>query len=318
MAPPAAPRMDQAPTPQPTLVLACELGVTTWKRGSTTAAAPRPRERRLPAGALHGLSEESARAQPRCGCPHDTRVVSGAAAGREGVWLPRGLVASGGEPRVVDAASRAVHRRHRRAKPARRDVPTWRPRWRRHGAGERTVWRGVRVPRSADEDRRPRHRARLTPTRARWRVIKRLKGRRAGCGVRRARPGEVAAPRALARPAHGGAASGSHPQGPRGRRGGVEGHVRRAGAGVGRAGRGRGSGREPLMRRGCPPRGLTGASRACRRGCAAKGCRHGEQGVGAGEPSASRSHQPTSQAHGITTEVRGRGRHPSGKAPTRA
>jgi hypothetical protein len=76
MATPAATRTDQATTPRPTLFLAFELGVTTWKLGFTTGAAPRPRERTRPAGAIHLLQEESARATQRCGLPHDTRVVS--------------------------------------------------------------------------------------------------------------------------------------------------------------------------------------------------------------------------------------------------
>jgi hypothetical protein len=58
---------DQATPPRPTLCLAFELGVTTWTRGFTTGAAPRPRERTRPAGALQVLQEEIARAKPRCG-----------------------------------------------------------------------------------------------------------------------------------------------------------------------------------------------------------------------------------------------------------
>jgi hypothetical protein len=67
MAPPTATYKDQATTPRPTLFLAFDLGITTWKLGVTTGAAPRPRERRMPAGALHVLHEESARATPRFG-----------------------------------------------------------------------------------------------------------------------------------------------------------------------------------------------------------------------------------------------------------
>ena len=64
---PAATRMDQATTHQPTLFLAFELSVNTWKLGFTTGAAQRPRERSMPAGALHVLHEELARAKQRFG-----------------------------------------------------------------------------------------------------------------------------------------------------------------------------------------------------------------------------------------------------------
>jgi hypothetical protein len=76
MATPAATCTAQATSQQPTLFLAFELGVTTWKLGFTTGAAPRPRERPRPAGASPLRQEESARATQRCGLPHDTRVVS--------------------------------------------------------------------------------------------------------------------------------------------------------------------------------------------------------------------------------------------------
>ena len=62
MAPPAATRADQGTTHRPTLFLACELGVTTWKLGFTTGMAQRPRERMLAAGDIRGLEEEMTRA----------------------------------------------------------------------------------------------------------------------------------------------------------------------------------------------------------------------------------------------------------------
>jgi transposase len=89
MAPPAATCKDQAMPQQPTLCLAFELGVTTWRLGVTTGAAPQPRERTMPAGAIPVLPEEMARAQQRFGLSHDTRVVSCYEAGREGFWLHR-------------------------------------------------------------------------------------------------------------------------------------------------------------------------------------------------------------------------------------
>jgi transposase len=199
MATPVGPRKDQATPPPPPLVLAFALGGNTWKRGFTTGAAQRPRARRLPAGAIGVLQAAIARAKQRLGLPHDARVVSGDEAGRDGVWLPRCLVASGVESLVVASASSAVHRRHRRAKTERLGVHTWLTMLLRHVAGERKVCRVVRGPRSADEDRRQLHRDLRTTERDRARVLNRMKGLLAGWGRRLARQGEVAAPRDQAR-----------------------------------------------------------------------------------------------------------------------
>jgi hypothetical protein len=50
MATTAMTRVNQATACLPTLCLAFELGVNTWKLGFTTGAAQRPRERHVPAG----------------------------------------------------------------------------------------------------------------------------------------------------------------------------------------------------------------------------------------------------------------------------
>jgi hypothetical protein len=76
MATPAATRMDQAATHQPTLFLAFELGASTWKLGFTTGTAQRLRERRMPAAAVHVLHEEIPQAKQRFGLPEDAHVVS--------------------------------------------------------------------------------------------------------------------------------------------------------------------------------------------------------------------------------------------------
>jgi transposase len=175
--------MDQAPTPQPTLFLALELGVHTWKLGFTTGVAQRPRERTMPAGDVPGLGEEIARAKRRVGWPEDARVVSGDEAGRDGFWLHRCRVASGVENLVVDSASIEVNRRHRRAKTDRLDVPKRLTMLVRHVAGEARGWSMVRVPSVAAEDRRQLHRAWATATRDRTRVINRRKGLLAAQGL---------------------------------------------------------------------------------------------------------------------------------------
>jgi hypothetical protein len=63
----AATHIDRHPSPRPTLFLAFELGVHTWKLGFTTGVAQRPRERTMRARDVHGLDEEITRAKRRFG-----------------------------------------------------------------------------------------------------------------------------------------------------------------------------------------------------------------------------------------------------------
>jgi transposase len=200
MAPTATTRGKQATACTPTLFLAFELGVPTWQLGGTTGAAPRPRERHVPAGDGHTVLEERRRAQSRLGLPEEARGVSGDAAGREGFGLHRCLRSQGVENAVVDSASIAVHRRYRRATTDRLDVPKVLTRRRRHTAGAQKVWSVVRVPSGVADDRRPRHRELLTPQRARTRVLHRSTGLLAGYGMRRAVQGDGATPRDAGRP----------------------------------------------------------------------------------------------------------------------
>jgi transposase len=183
MATPAATRTGQATPHRPTLFLAFELGVTTWKLGFTTGMAQRPRERTIRAGDVHGLGEEMTQAKRRLGLPDDARVVSCYEAGRDGFWLHRCLVAQGVENVVVDSSSIEVNRRHRRAKTDRLDVHKLLTMLLRYVAGEERVWSIVRVPRMEEEDRRQLHRALATTKRDRTRVINRIKGRLASQGL---------------------------------------------------------------------------------------------------------------------------------------
>jgi transposase len=191
MATTATIRVDQQTAFTPTLFLACELGVNKWQLGCTTGAAQRPRERQVPAGDGQTVLEERRRATSRFGLPAEARVVRGYAAGRDGWWLHRFFVSHGVEHSVVDSASIEVHRRSRRAKPDRLDVPKLLTMLRRHAAGEKQVGSVVRVPSVVEEDRRQLHRDLLPPKRERTRVSNRLKGLLAGSGMRMVLQGEV-------------------------------------------------------------------------------------------------------------------------------
>jgi transposase len=84
-----------------------------------------------------------------------------------------------------------VHRRYRRAQTDRLDVPKLLTMLLRHAAGEKKVWRVVRVPSVAEGDRRQWHRELVTTKRDRTRVIKRIKGLLAGGGMRLGLHGDV-------------------------------------------------------------------------------------------------------------------------------
>jgi transposase len=161
---------------RPALFLAFAWGAHQWQLGFTTGAAQRPRERHVPARHSEAVREESRTAQERFGLPADAPVISGDEAGRAGCWLHRWRGTQGGDHGVVDSSSLAGKRRHRRAKPDRREGQTWLTMLLRHVAGERPVGRIVRVPRGEAADRRQWHRAFTTATRERTRVINRLKG----------------------------------------------------------------------------------------------------------------------------------------------
>jgi transposase len=102
------------------------------------------------------------------------------------------LISQGVENAVVDSASIEVNRRYRRAKTDRLDVHKLLTMLLRHTAGEKKVWSVVRVPSVVDEDRRQLHRELLTTKRDRTRVINRIKGLLAGCGIRIGVQGDVA------------------------------------------------------------------------------------------------------------------------------
>jgi transposase len=61
----------------------------------------------------------------------------------------------------------------------------------RHAAGAKKVWRVVRVPSVAAEDRRQLHRELWTTKRDRTRVLNRIKGLLTGCGMRLGLQGDV-------------------------------------------------------------------------------------------------------------------------------
>ena len=146
----------------PRLHLAFELGWNEWKLAFTIGHGQAARLRTIGARTLPLLLKEIANAKRRFGLSEETEVVSCYEAGRDGFWLHRWLTDQGIANVVVDSASIEVSRRKRRAKSDHLDAAKLVSMLLRYHAGETKVWSVVKVPDTADEDRRQLHRELIT------------------------------------------------------------------------------------------------------------------------------------------------------------
>src|SRR4051812_49574169 len=168
-----------------TLFAALELSRKSWLVATNAPGEEKVSKRTIAAGdgralldLLAGLREKAER---RAGLP--VRVVVIQEAGLDGFWLHRLLEANGIESHVVDPASIAVDRRHRRAETDAidgeklvRTLMAW-------ARGERRVCSMVRPPSPEEEDRRRLTRERGTLLEERARHTNRIRGLLAGQGV---------------------------------------------------------------------------------------------------------------------------------------
>lgn len=134
------------------------------------------------AGLLDLLARSRAKAEQRSGAPVVVMVIQ--EAGLDGFWIHRLLGANGIESHVVDAASIAVDRRHRRAKTDAIDGETLLRALMAWARGERRVCSMVRVPSPEEEDRRRLTRERGTLLKERIQHTNRIKGLLSGQGIR--------------------------------------------------------------------------------------------------------------------------------------
>ena len=165
------------------LYVAFELGERKWKIACTTGAGQAPRIRQLDARDLVRLDEEIRLAKLRFNVATGAPVYTCYEAGREGFWLHRALMARGLVNTLVDSSSIEVNRRARRAKSDKLDAVKLVTMLIRHQGGERRVWKVVRVPTPAEEDRRQLHRELAVLKRDRSAVIIRVKSLLATQGV---------------------------------------------------------------------------------------------------------------------------------------
>ena len=133
------------------------------------------------AGLLELLSRSMAKAEQRYGVQVKAIVIQ--EAGLDGFWIYRLLLANGIESHVVDAASIAVNRRHRRAKTDAIDGETLLRTLMAWARGERRVCSMVRAPSREDEDRRRLTRERGTLLKERIQHTNRVRLLLSGQGV---------------------------------------------------------------------------------------------------------------------------------------
>jgi transposase len=150
---------SQSNTTRPrTLHVAFELGWDNWKLAFATEAADNPRNRVVKGRDTNAVLREIAAAKGKFRLPPDARVVCCYEAGRDGHWLHRFLTAQGFICHEVDSSSIEVNRKQRRAKTDNLDAIALLSMLIRYENGERRVWRILRVPSVADENRRHLHR----------------------------------------------------------------------------------------------------------------------------------------------------------------
>jgi transposase len=134
------------------------------------------------AGLLDLLSRSRAKAEQRFGVRVKAIVIQ--EAGLDGFWIHRLLLANGIESHIVDAASIAVDRRHRRAKTDSIDGETLLRTLMAWARGERRVCSMVRAPSPEEEDRRRLTRERGTLLKERIQHTNRIRGLLSGQGIR--------------------------------------------------------------------------------------------------------------------------------------
>ena len=127
------------------------------------------------------LSRWRANAEQRHGVPVTVVVIQ--EAGLDGFWVHRLLLANGMESHVVDAASIAIDRRHRRAKTDAIDGETLLRTLMAWARGERRGCSMVRAPSPEDEDRRRLTRERGTLLKERIQHTNRVRGLLSGQGI---------------------------------------------------------------------------------------------------------------------------------------
>jgi transposase len=168
-----------------TLFVSLELSRSTWVATSLALGSRKMSKHTLVGGdarkLLDLLARLKSRAEQRIAAP--VKVVAIQEAGLDGFWIHRLLEANGVESYVVDPASIAVPRRHRRAKTDAIDGETLLRTLMAWQRGEPRVCAMTVPPTPSEEDRRRVSRERATLLRERIRHTNRIRGLLFGQGI---------------------------------------------------------------------------------------------------------------------------------------
>jgi len=167
-----------------TLLLAFELGESSWLLGFSVGVGGKVLRRKIASRDTTAVLQEIRRARDHFGLDATGRVQSCYEAGRDGFWLHRFLMSEAIENVVIDSASIEVNRRKKRAKTDRLDVIALVDLLWRHVAGSRKrPFAVVTVPEIADEDLRHLARELKLLKKDRTRISNRVKGLLANQGL---------------------------------------------------------------------------------------------------------------------------------------
>jgi len=136
------------------LLVAFELGWSTWRLAFASAAGQKPWQVTIPARDVAALSQAIGKARRRYGLPVTAGVVSCYEAGRDGFWLHRLLTQMEIRNFVIDSSSIEVNRRARRIKTDRLDAAKLLSMLLRYHGGEEGLWSVVHAPTPRQEDAR--------------------------------------------------------------------------------------------------------------------------------------------------------------------
>jgi len=165
------------------LLVAFELGWSTWRLAFGSAAGYKPWQVTIPARDVAAMSQAIGKARRRYGLPVTADVLSCYEAGRDGFWLHRLLTQMKIRNFVIDSSSIEVNRRARRIKTDRLDAAKLLSMLMRYHGGEEGLWSVVHVPTPRQEDARHLQREIRTLKKEQTRLINRVKGLLASQGV---------------------------------------------------------------------------------------------------------------------------------------
>lgn len=169
-----------------TLFVSLELSKSRWLVTASAPGSTKFSKHSVPGGdataLLELLKRLRATAEQRLGAP--VAIAAIAEAGLDGFWLHRLLERHGIASHIVDPASIAVPRRHRRAKTDRIDGEGLLRTLMAHARGERRVCAMVVPPTPEAEDQRRLSRERATLIKERIQHSNRIKGLMFGQGIR--------------------------------------------------------------------------------------------------------------------------------------